>query len=235
LTESRPSARTLDDDDSWPDDLDQAAADLLQALQWQLGMLRLNYLKPVGWKARRAVFAARGRIFAAITGVRSPQPYVISRALALATAGDTASPSPVESPPGDAGTDSSSEQALDEALKASLTQWAELDLGAFWSAAIAYAHVSESIVEQVMLLTYLQAILPSGGTSSVVDSTPPDHTLQADPIAMIAAVSQVATSPDPVDIYTNCSQLTTAGFEASKEFTTGAALLALASVAPAQV
>lgn len=231
MTETPPLAGTQDEDDAWPDDLDLAAAELLDALRWQLGMLRVNYLKPVGWEARRAVFAARSRVFAAITGTSSPQPYIINRALALASAAGTpavfSAPSPASSSSPGGSTDSDPGHALDGALTASMNEWAALDLAAFWSATSAYAKVSDSIVEHVMLLSYLQAILPAEGTPSALEDA-------QTAVPTVAAVTQVTTSNDPADIYTNCSQLTVSGVEASKQMTIDVALLALASVVPPQ-
>lgn len=79
-----PGALVAASDDPWPVDLDVAAVELVTALRWQLGRLRLTTLNPDGLIARRRVWAGRNRVFTLISGMPGADPLVIERALQLA-------------------------------------------------------------------------------------------------------------------------------------------------------
>jgi hypothetical protein len=192
------------------DDLDAVSAGVVQLLRWQLEKLRATYLTGEGFDARRRLYAARGRVFALISGVKDADVTVIGRLVALAS--------------GTARADDPPSPDLDASLRQAIGSWQAMDLPGYWDAVTRYARATgASIAEQVLLLTYLYLVVASDKAEAANDPDP-------SAMELLAAVNAAWLGDEPDQIYAGCATLTRDGADATLAFSTQVALLILAGV-----
>jgi hypothetical protein len=192
------------------DDLAAVSDEVVQSLKWQLEQLRTSYLKGSGFDARRRVAAARGRVFALLSGVKDADVTVIGRLVALASGTTSA-----DDPPS---------PDLDAGLRTAIDSWRDMDLPDYWDRVTRYVRATGAgIAEQVLLLTYLHLIVASGGEGATTDPGP-------SAVELLAAVNAAWLGDAPDQIYTGCAGLTRGGADATLAFSTQAALLILAAI-----
>jgi hypothetical protein len=121
---------------------------------------------------------------------------------------------------------------VDAALSDAINRWRTLDLPLFWEAVVAYCNaIKANFAEQVMLLTYLQTILPPEPPATT-SGAGMDPAYAADLIcALNEVVAKALATGNPNDIYATCGQLTLRGDDVSNAFATRVALLAMATLA----
>lgn len=234
-------------------DLGLVAAQLIASLRWQLGRFRLRTLNPQGLQARHGVYAGRTRVFTLLAGMRQSDPVVIEQALrvGIATSGSTGTSTgstgtgtgtTTGTGDGEGGEGSGTQETFESAVIAAFDRWRALDLPGFWSAVADYTAATEAnLSEQVLLLTYFEAILPvdpaadpATDLSQLTDSQArvDDAHPVPDVTDLAAAVGSLIACGRPSEIYTSCSTMTVAGARTSTSFAVQAALLALAMFAP---
>ena len=192
------------------DDLTAAADEVVQALRWQLEQLRTTYLKGEGLDARRRLTAARGRVFALISGVKDADVTVIGRLVALAS--------------GTAGADDPPSPDLDAGLRHAIGSWRAMDLPGYWDTVTKYVQATGAgIAEQALLLTYLHLVVASGTGGAASDPDP-------SAVELLAAVNAAWLGDEPDQIATGCAALTRNGADATLAFSTQVALLILAAI-----
>jgi hypothetical protein len=94
---------------------------------------------------------------------------------------------------------------VDAALSDAINRWRTLDLPLFWEAVVAYCNaIKANFAEQVMLLTYLQTILPPEPPATT-SGAGMDPAYAADLIcALNEVVAKALATGNPNDIYATC-------------------------------
>ncbi len=186
--------------------VDQAdtASDLIAGLQAALADFREDALDPGDIRDRIKLNAARNRVATMLLGAPVTDSICAGRLMILALDMNAPAPSVVT-------------RAMDEAFRQAISAWRAKDPVMIWCAVDDYVSAldQQSVAEEVLLLTYIEAILPK-----------PDPAEASDPVQLAASIAEIQCSPWDTR-YETCIRL--AGGPTPNSGVLQAALLSLAA------